>query len=119
MVDRCLNPHCRVEFKVLSSGDLYAYERRWADTEFFWLCSTCAPRYDLRLDPDGRVRIQARSGLHHGLPPHPEGNLRLITRSARSLPPLRTVPSGERRESLAEGEHRFWPELPIRGAIRR
>jgi hypothetical protein len=85
-----------MEFKVFSPGELYMYERRSAEAEFFWLCSACAARYDLYLDRSGRVSLRARSAVHHGVPPHPDGNLRVITRSTRSVPRLRTIPSSER-----------------------
>jgi len=34
MINDCFNPACRAEFRSLSGGDLYALERRSADTEF-------------------------------------------------------------------------------------
>jgi hypothetical protein len=37
MIERCVNPTCRTEFNLLNAGDHYAYDRRSADTEFFWL----------------------------------------------------------------------------------
>jgi hypothetical protein len=94
MVNRCVNPACREEFKLLNAGDLYAHEKRYANTEFFWLCSACASRFDLRLDSLGRVTLRPRGD--RALPPHPEGTLRLISRAVR--PPARphAVPSGER-----------------------
>lgn len=119
MVNRCVNPDCRTEFKVLSSGDLYAYERRWADTEFFWLCSACSPRYDLYLDPAGRVSMRPRSAIDHRPPADPDRNLRLITRSTRSMPRLQTVPSSERAPSYEEGVVRFWSDLYILDPLHR
>lgn len=41
MASRCVNPACRTEFKFSNTGDLYALERRSADTGFFWLCFAC------------------------------------------------------------------------------
>jgi hypothetical protein len=35
MVSCCVNPACRAEFRSLNTGDIYAVERRSADTEFF------------------------------------------------------------------------------------
>jgi len=109
MVNRCSNPDCRVEFDVLSPGDLYAYERRSADTEFFWLCSACAARYDLHLDAAGRISLRAGDAVHHGSPPHAGGKLRLVTRSKRSTPRLQTVPSGDRAHRFAEGAKHLGP----------
>jgi hypothetical protein len=119
MVDRCSNPHCRMEFKALSSGDLYAYERRSAETEFFWLCSVCAPRYDLYLDRSGCVSVRARCAVHHEVPPHPDGNLRLVTRSTRSMSRLQTIPSSERASSSAVGAGPFPSEFCFRGGTHR
>ncbi len=57
MVSCCANPPCRIEFKLLNGGDLYALERRSANTEFFWLCSACVPMVALRLDAMGGVSL--------------------------------------------------------------
>ena len=100
MVNRCSNRDCRAEFKVLNGGDLYAYERRSADTEFFWLCSVCASGYDLYLDPKGRIEVRARNPAHQGRPPHPDGSLRLISRSIRPTLRPNTMPSGVRVSSF-------------------
>jgi hypothetical protein len=108
MVNHCINPDCRAEFDVLSSGDLYAYERRSVDTEFFWLCSECAARYDLHLDPACSVALRAR-GADHGAPPRPGCKLRLVTRSRRSMPRLQTVPSGNRAHRFAENANQLRP----------
>ena len=97
MVNRCVNPACREEFKLLNAGDLYAHEKRSADTEFFWLCSTCASRFDLRLDPMGRVSLRPRGG--RPLPPHPEGLLRLVSRAVAPTPRSQAMPSGEKASS--------------------
>jgi hypothetical protein len=109
MVNHCINPDCRVEFDVLSSGDLYAYERRSVDTEFFWLCSECAARNDLYLDAAGCISLRARGAAHHGSPPHPGSKLRLVTRSKRSMPRLQTVPSGDPAHWLVEDVNRLRP----------
>jgi hypothetical protein len=95
MVDCCANLECRAEFKRLHSGNLYARERRASDTEFFWLCSECAPRFDLMLDPDGRLSFRPRSEPRHMHPLNREDNLRLITSSAHRLPWHKTTPSNE------------------------
>ena len=98
MVKRCVNPTCRVEFKLLNAGDLYAHERRTADTEFFWLCATCAESYDVFLDPAGRVSVRPRSSVKQ--PPHRDNDLRLISRSTKPSPRPDTMPSGERAFSF-------------------
>ena len=80
MVKRCGNSSCREEFKPLNGGDLYALERRSANTEFFWLCSACACAYELYLDPTGCVSVRVWNLIHRAQPPHPDANLRLISR---------------------------------------
>jgi hypothetical protein len=109
MVNHCTNPDCRVEFDVLSSGDLYAYERRSVDTEFFWLCSECAARHDLYLGAAGCISLRARGAVHHGSPPQPGSKLRLVTRSKRSSPRLQTVPSGDQAHRFVEGVNGLRP----------
>jgi len=99
MVNHCVNPACREEFKLLNGGDLYAHERPTADTEFFWLCVTCDVQYDLYLDPASRVSVRPRSEVRRGQPPHREGHLRLVSRST-PVPRPNTVPSGERAFSF-------------------
>jgi hypothetical protein len=111
LVNRCTNPHCCIEFKVLSSGDLYAYERRSAETEFYWLCSACASRYDLYPDRSGRVSVKPRGAVHHDLSPRPDGNLRLVTRSTRSLPRLQTMPSSEPAAPFGVRGDSFFPDF--------
>jgi hypothetical protein len=53
MVNRCVNPACHAEFKLLNAGDLYAHESRSSSTEFFWLCTACADSFDLLSGPGG------------------------------------------------------------------
>lgn len=55
MVHYCANPVCHAEFWILSSGDLYALERRLISTEFFWLCPACARPMTLGFDSAGAV----------------------------------------------------------------
>jgi hypothetical protein len=95
MVDCCANLEFRAEFKRLHSGDLYARERRSSDAEVFWLCSECAPRFDLLLDSDGRSAFRPRSEPRSAHPPNREDNLRLVSSSARRIPWLTTIPSNE------------------------
>ena len=65
MVSCCVNPACRAEFKLLNTGDLYALERRSADTEFFWLCFACALVVAPGLDAMGGVSVRTRSDARH------------------------------------------------------
>jgi hypothetical protein len=96
MVNRCVNPACREEFKLLNAGDLYAHERRSSSTEFFWLCATCAGSFDLYLDPAGCVSVRPRNAANRAQLPNPDGNLRLVSRSKKPAPRPQTIPSGER-----------------------
>jgi hypothetical protein len=100
MVNRCVNPACREEFKLLNAGDLYAHERRSYGTEFFWLCATCASRFDVYLDPADGVSVRPRSIANRAQPPHPDGDLRLVSHSRRPAPRPQTAPSGERAFSF-------------------
>jgi hypothetical protein len=79
VIDRCVNPVCQAEFRLFNTGNLYAMERRHADTEFFWLCPACVTRMALILDPAGHVAVQPRSEAGHRFPPHPDRDLRLLT----------------------------------------
>ena len=81
MVSCCANPACRIEFKLLNGGDLYALERRSADTEFFWLCSACVPLVALRLDAMGGISARPRSDALRPQPPHSDSLLRLVYRA--------------------------------------
>jgi hypothetical protein len=119
MVNRCLNPDCRTEFKLLNAGDLYAYERRSADTEFFWLCSACACKFDLYLDSSGRVAVRARNVLNRASPPTLDGHLRLVSRSAKPMPRPQTIPSDERSTSFASGAGSLFSDFRVRGATHR
>jgi hypothetical protein len=98
MIQRCANPDCATEFKLLNTGNLYAHERRAYNTEFFWLCSTCAPRFDLRLDPNGSVALGPRAMTGHCQPPHLNGSLRLVAGAAQlphRAPWHHATPAGE------------------------
>ncbi len=82
MVSCCVNPACRTEFKLLNTGDLYALERRSADTEFFWLCSACVPVVALGLDAMEGVSVRPRSDVRRPQLPHLDSRLRLVARSS-------------------------------------
>lgn len=77
MVSRCINPACGKDCRLLNAGELYALERRCADTEFFWLCPACAAGVAPYLDAQGCVAVgpRTRSGLSG--PPQPDTRLRL------------------------------------------
>jgi hypothetical protein len=115
MVKRCVNLRCREEFKLLNGGDLYALERRSANTEFFWLCSACACAYELSLDLTGCVSVRELSLVHRVPPPHPDANLRLISRMMRLRP--NTLPSGERASSFVSIVERFSSDFRMRGGL--
>ncbi len=115
MVNRCSNHDCRAEFKVLNGGNLYALERKSADTEFFWLCSACTSVFELYLDPAGCVSVRAQSPMHRSSPPHPEGNLRCISRYIQPALRPNTMPSGERSSTFASIDEPFSAAFRMRG----
>jgi hypothetical protein len=119
MVNRCVNPACHEEFKLLNAGDLYAHERRSTGTEFFWLCATCAASFDLYLDPEGSVTVRARSATSRAQPPHPDGYLRLVSRSRKPAPRPHTMPSGERTFSFVFDADPISSAFRARGGIGR
>lgn len=86
MVRRCINPACCAEFRSLNAGALYAVERRSADREFFWLCSNCISRVALSLDPVARVSVRPKFETVCPQPPHPGGNLRLVSQRELRAP---------------------------------
>jgi hypothetical protein len=110
MVKRCVNSSCREEFKLLNGGDLYALERRSVNTEFFWLCSACARVHELYLDPMGYVSVRDGGLIHRMPPPHPDANLRLISRMMRPRPD--TMPSGERESTFMPINEPFFRGFP-------
>jgi len=97
MIDRCASPGCCADFRQFNSGDLYALERRSANTEFFWLCSECAPQFDLLLDSEGSLAFRPRSDHPHHRPANPEGTLRLVSSSVHRMPWHNSAPSDEPR----------------------
>jgi hypothetical protein len=106
MVDCCVNPECRADFRQFNSGDLYALERRAANTEFFWLCSECAPQFDLLLDVAGRLSFRPRGERGLRRPDNPDRNLRLVSRAATRNPWRDAVPADEPRAFRKFGERR-------------
>jgi hypothetical protein len=115
MVKRCVNSSCHEEFKLLNGGDLYALERRSVNTEFFWLCSACARVFELYLDPMGTVLVRNGSLIHRVPPPHPDVNLRLISRMTRPRP--NTMPSGERESTFVSVDEPFSATFRMRGGL--
>jgi len=99
MVQRCVNPNCHEEFKLLNAGDLYVFGRGSAELEFFWLCAGCASKFDPYLDPEGRVSVKARSA-DRAQPADSEVHFRLISRTRKPAPRPRTMPSGEHASSF-------------------
>jgi|ERR1700722_10367179 hypothetical protein len=95
MVSRCVNPACHAEFRSLNTGDIYAVERRFSDTEFFWLCSACVPLVVLSLDSTGSVFVGSRGDAGRLREPHPNSRLRLVYSPVEHTP--------WRRAGLARG----------------
>jgi len=119
MVNCCVNPACHEEFKLLNAGDLYAHERRSTGTEFFWLCARCAASLDLYLDPAGSVAVRPQNATNRAQPPHPDGDLRLVSQSRKPAPRPRTMPSGERTFSFVFGAGPNSSAFRARGGIGR
>lgn len=107
MVRCCINSACHAEFTVLSGGAVYAYERPSADTEFFWLCSACAPKFELYLDSKGCVLVRERNNLIHPQPPDPDRRLRLVvhTEGASSISHWQLLYAGRREGIIAKVSH--------------
>jgi hypothetical protein len=107
MVSRCVNPACCAEFRSLNTGDIYAVERRSADTEFFWLCSACVPLVALSLDSTGTISVGPRCDAEHLHESHPDSRLRLVYSPVEHKPWLRaalarglTLPDGHESDLL-------------------
>jgi hypothetical protein len=110
MIQHCVNPACGKEFKLFNTGKLYAHERRAANTEFFWLCSTCAPQFDLRLDQrrnsEVSVALIPRGASGRARPPHLDGSLRLVAQPAQAPPRMpwhQSTPAGETPAASSSG----------------
>ncbi len=101
MVSRCVNPSCKSEFWLLNTGDLYALERREADTEFFWLCSDCGKDHTLTVDARGQVTVCPRAEVGHFRPPSREYDLRLLARPVLSRVHLPEARPGDRPHTPA------------------
>jgi hypothetical protein len=106
VVDCCANPGCHADFRQFNSGDLYALERRSANTEFFWLCSECAPHFDLLLSAEGRLSFHTRINGRQTRPANPESTLRLVSSATHGFPWRNTVQVDEPRTFRKLGERR-------------
>ena len=97
MASRCVNPACRREFKFFNTGDLYALERRSADSGFFWHCSACVPRVPLYLDPTGCVSVGPRCDAVRPPPPDLDRYLRLVAqrKATYTLAPRHPCPGAD------------------------
>jgi hypothetical protein len=107
MIRCCINPLCRAKFRSLNTGVIYAVERRSADTEFFWLCSSCVPVVALSLDSMGSISVGPRCDAGRLQRPHPDSRLRLLYSPAELTPWLRarlarglTLPNRHECDSL-------------------
>jgi hypothetical protein len=89
MVSSCINPACHTELKLLRSGDLYALERRSANTEFFWLCAACVPVVSLFLDLTGSVSVGHKFLTRLRQRPDPKTRLTLVYSPLERTPWLR------------------------------
>jgi hypothetical protein len=67
MVNSCVNPACRTQFRLLHSGDLYVIERPATATGLFWICSDCASSFRPYLNADEKTA--PRSVLPNSRPP--------------------------------------------------
>ncbi len=88
MIDCCANPACTTEFRFLNGGDLYALEREFENTHFFWVCPACCRFLILRLGRDCGVFAEPRSGSGtsgFSYPPREEACLKLVYRQPRLL----------------------------------
>lgn len=94
MLNRCVNPACRTELRLLNSANLYALERPDAVTDYFWICSNCASTLIPVLDSMGIVSLKHREDSHPTNPPHPASTLRLVAHARRHMPWQHTVPTG-------------------------
>ena len=94
MVNCCINPVCRTEFRLLSSGDLYAIEIPSAETEFLWMCAGCASRFNLSLDSAGNLALIPKGRSALGSPPQLQARLHLVAHTRRHIPWRNEIPAG-------------------------
>jgi hypothetical protein len=94
MVNCCINPVCRTEFRLLSSGDLYAIESPPAEAEFLWMCADCASCFNLSLDSAGNLALVPKGRSALGPPPQLQARLHLVAHTRRHMPWRNEVPAG-------------------------
>jgi hypothetical protein len=96
MVNRCMNPACPTEFRLLTSGNLYAVDRPRMNMEFLWLCCACAAQLTPHLDAAGAValrRAQATPTAEAPLSSDLCASLRLVANGSQRLPWRHSVPA--------------------------
>jgi hypothetical protein len=105
MVNPCINPACRAEFRLLRVGDVYAVERPYAETELVWICSACASDFELAFDPSGVFSVSRRAGRKEPLPLSPHGTFRLVEKGVGGVALHR---SGVKSNNPATGQSGDW-----------
>jgi hypothetical protein len=94
MVNSCVNPACRTQFRLLHSGDLYVIERPATATGLFWICSDCASSFRPYLNADGKVSFEPREDGAQERSPQLQATLRLVAHARRHMPWRHDVPAG-------------------------
>ena len=64
MTSRCFNPTCGTPFRYFRSGKIFAIssasrKNETGDTEYFWLCGTCAATFNISVSAAGTVMLEA------------------------------------------------------------
>ncbi len=78
MVSNCVNPDCTNEFLYLRDGELFVVKSQQS-VEYFWLCSSCAKKYQVVYDGSGRPQLVAHDdNLPSKKPAHSDTNSRAI-----------------------------------------
>ncbi len=94
MVNSCVNPACRTQFRLLKSGDLSAVEGPATKTESFWICSNCASSFKPCIDADGKVSIDFREDGAQERSPQLQVSYRLVIHARRHMPWRHDVSAG-------------------------
>ena len=94
MVNCCVNPACRTEFRLLDDGDVYAIGRPSSESEFFWMCANCASRFDLSLDASGNLALTRKGDSDQSHPLQRQARLRLVAHTRRHMPWRNGFPAG-------------------------
>jgi hypothetical protein len=103
MINQCVNPACRTEFRLFNSGDLYAVDRPHGYPEYFWVCSSCASKFNVSVDPMGLVSLRPRPEGHPASKVLAHSNLRLVAHATRRLPWRRAIPAGTHPDAASGG----------------